>query len=315
MKLAMKLLLVFSIIIIVPHGVVWADQTNYNIGQVGGSELKIGLGARPVAMGEAFVAQADDLNTTAWNPAGLSQIQGIQAGFMHNIYLQDTSMEYLAYAQNLFPGAGIGANVTYLNYGSLDKYDEVNGLPVAQGSFTPTVFTGTIGYGQWLLPSLAVGVSLKMISQTIDTEHYSAVAVDLGGLYKTAITGLQLGLAVQNLGSQLAGANLPQNLKVGAAYVLPVKFAANDTWNTLVDVNVPFGDTSYTSVNLGTEYWYNQVVAGRVGYQIKNTGDLGGVTGLTAGAGVKLAMFTVDYALVSYGDLGLTHQLALSVSF
>jgi hypothetical protein len=52
-----------------------------------------------------------------------------------------------------------------------------------------------------------------------------------------------------------------------------------------------------------------------VGYQIKNTGDLGGVTGLTAGAGVKLAMFTVDYALVSYGDLGLTHQLALSVSF
>jgi hypothetical protein len=315
MKLAMKLLLVFSIIIIVPHGVVWADQTNYNIGQVGGSELKIGLGARPVAMGEAFVAQADDLNTTAWNPAGLSQIQGIQAGFMHNIYLQDTSMEYLAYAQNLFPGAGIGANVTYLNYGSLDKYDEVNGLPVANGSFTPTVFTGTIGYGQWLLPSLAVGVSLKMISQTIDTEHYSAVAVDLGGLYKTAVTGLQLGLAVQNLGSQLAGANLPQNLKVGAAYVLPVKFAANDTWNTLVDVNVPFGDTSYTSVNLGTEYWYNQVVAGRVGYQIKNTGDLGGVTGLTAGAGVKVSMFSVDYALVSYGDLGLTHQLAISVSF
>jgi hypothetical protein len=68
-------------------------------------------------------------------------------------------------------------------------------------------------------------------------------------------------------------------------------------------------------VNLGTEYWYNQVVAGRVGYQIKNTGDLGGVTGLTAGAGVKVSMFSVDYALVSYGDLGLTHQLAISVSF
>jgi hypothetical protein len=293
----------------------WADQTNYDIGKVAGSELKIGLGARPVAMGEAFVALADDLNTTAWNPSGLAQIQGSQAGFMHNIYLQDTSMEYLAYAQNLFTGAGIGANVTYLNYGSLDKYDEVNGLPVAQGSFTPTEFTGTIGYGQWLMPGLAVGASLKMISQTIDTEQYTAVAVDLGGLYKTAVAGLQLGLAVQNLGTQLAGANLPQNLKVGAAYILPVKISTHDTWNTLVDVNVPFGDTSYTSVNVGTEYWYNQVVALRVGYQIENTGDLGGVTGLTAGAGVKLAMFNVDYALVSFGDLGLTHQLALSVGF
>jgi hypothetical protein len=205
--------------------------------------------------------------------------------------------------------------VTYLNYGSLDKYDEVNGLPVANGSFTPTVFTGSVGYGQWLLPSLAVGATLKLISQTIDTEHYSAVAVDLGGLYKTPITGLQLGLALQNLGSQLAGADLPKNLKVGGAYVLPVKFAANDTWTTVLDINLPFGDTAYTAVNLGTEYWYNQVVAARVGYQIKNTGDLGGVAGLTAGAGVKLAMFQVDYALVSFGDLGLTHQLMVSVHF
>jgi hypothetical protein len=293
----------------------WADQTNYNIGKVGGSELKIGLGARPVAMGEAFVALADDLNATAWNPAGLSQIAGINAGFMHNIYLQETSMEYLAYAQNLFPGAGIGANVTYFNYGSLDKYDEVNGLPVANGSFTPTVLTGTVGYGQRLLADLSVGASLKLISQTIDTEHYTAVAVDLGALYKTAITGLQLGLALQNLGSQLGGADLPQNLKVGGAYVLPVKFAANDTWNTVLDVNVPFGDTTYTGLNLGTEYWYNQVVAGRLGYQVKNTGDLGGVAGLTAGAGVKLAMFNVDYALVSFGDLGLTHQLMVAVHF
>lgn len=293
----------------------WADQTNYNIGKVGGSELKIGLGARPVAMGEAFVAQADDLNTTAWNPAGLAQMKGIQVGGMHNLYLQDTFMDYVAYAQPLFAGAGIGANVTYLNYGSLDKFDEVNGLPVAQGSFTPTVFTGTLGYGQWLLPSLAVGASLKIINQSIDTEHYTAVAVDLGGLYQTPVTGLRLGLALQNLGSQLAGADLPRNVKVGAAYMLPVKFSANDTWNTVLDVNVPFGDANYTSVNVGTEYWYNQVVAARLGYQVKNTGDLGGATGLTGGVGVKVAMFEVDYALVSFGDLGLTHQVGLVFNF
>jgi hypothetical protein len=315
MKKLLMVLGVLVIIMIVPYGAVWAEQTNYNIGKVGGSEFKLGLGARPVAMGEAFVALADDLNSTAWNPAGLSQVQGINAGFMHNLYLQDTSLEYLAYAQNLFAGAGIGVNVTYLNYGSLDKYDEVNGLPVSAGTFTPTVFTGSVGYGQRLLKELAVGATVKFISQTIDTEHYTAVAVDLGGLYKTAITGLQLGLAVQNLGSRLAGADLPQNLKVGGAYVLPVKFAVNDTWNTVLDVNVPFGDTTYTGVNLGTEYWYNQVVAARVGYQVKNTGDLGGVAGLTAGAGVKLAMFQVDYALVSFGDLGLTHQLAVAVGF
>ncbi len=292
-----------------------AEQTNYDIGKVGGSELKIGLGPRPVAMGEAFVAKADDLNCTAWNPAGLSQMKGYQAGFMHNMYLQETSMEYLAYAQNLFEGAGVGANVTYLNYGKLDKVNDNNGLPEVVGSFTPSVMTASLGYGQWLGSSLAIGGAVKMISQSIDTESYSAVAVDLGALYKTAVDGLQLGLAVQNFGTKLADANLPQNVKAGAAYLVPLKVADNDSWNVLVDVNVPFGDTKYTSTNIGTEYWYNQLAAARVGYKVKDSGELGGITGLTAGVGLKVAMFSVDYAMVSYGDLGLTHQIAIAASF
>jgi hypothetical protein len=315
MQTLLKIAVGLAIIMILPHGVVWAEQTNYDIGKVGGSELKLGLGPRPVAMGEAFVAKADDVNGVAWNPAGLSQAKGSQIGFMHNLYVQETSLEYLAYTQSLFEGAGVGANVTYLNYGKFDKYNEVNGLPEAAGSFTPTLFTATLGYGQWLMPNLGVGASVKMISQSIDTETYSAVAADFGGLFKTGLDGLQLGLAVQNLGTKLADADLPLNAKVGAAYVLPVKFSANDIWNTVLDISVPFGDTKYTSVNIGTEYWYNQMVAARVGYKIKDTGDLGGITGFTAGAGVKLSMFTVDYALVSYGDLGLTHQIALGVGF
>jgi hypothetical protein len=295
----------------------WADQqTNYDIAKVGGSELKIGLGPRPVAMGETFVAKADDLNSTAWNPAGLSQMQGYQAGFMHNLYLQETSLEYLAYAQNLFEGAGLGAQVTYLNYGSIDKYKEdANHLPEAAGTFTPSVLMAAVGYGQWLMADLAVGGSIKMISQSIDTENYSAFAVDLGALYRTGVEGLQLGLAVQNLGTKLADANLPMNVKAGAAYAMPFKVAANDSWNVLCDANVPFGDTKYTSANLGTEYWYNQMLAARVGYKVKDTGELGGVTGLTAGVGVKVAMLSIDYALVSFGDLGLTHQFAIAASF
>ncbi len=293
-----------------------ADQTNYAIGKVGGSELKIGLGPRPVAMGEAFVAKADDLNSTAWNPAGLAQLTGYQAGFMHNIYLQETSLEYVAYAQNLFEGAGIGANLTYLNYGKLDKVQvDASGLPVVVGDFTPSVFTFTAGYGQWVLSSLAVGGAVKFISQSIDTESYSAVAVDVGGLIRPGVEGLQFGLAIQNLGTELAEASLPMNAKVGAAYVVPVKFSEKDVWNLLLDVNVPFGDTNYTSVNIGTEYWYNQMIAARVGYKAKNTGDLGGVTGLTAGLGVQIQMINVDYALVSFGDLGLTHQIAIGVNF
>jgi hypothetical protein len=297
-------------------GAAGAAQTNYDIGKVGGSELKIGLGPRPVAMGEAFVALADDLNTTAWNPAGLAQLKGYQAGFMHNVYLQETSQEYLAYAQNLFEGAGLGANITYFNYGSLEKINDNGGLPEFTGqSFTPTVLTASVGYGQWLGSTLALGAAVKFLSQHIDTESYSAAAADLGVLFRPGVNGLQFGLALQNLGTQLADSPLPMNAKAGVAYLLPFKFTEKDTWNTVLDVNVPFADAKYFSVNVGTEYWVSGTVAARLGYKVKDTGDLGGVTGLTAGLGVKLSMFNLDYAMVSYGDLGLSHQLALTVSF
>jgi len=292
-----------------------AEQTNYDIGKVAGSELKIGLGPRAVAMGEAFVAKADDLNSTAWNPAGLSQIQGLQAGFMHNIYLESTALEYVAFAHNLFPNAGIGANVMMLNFGKMDKLDENANLV---GDFTPTVLSASIGYGQWLLPSVAVGGAVKYYSQNIDTSKNSAVAVDLGALVKPGLEGLQLGVAVQNIGSKVGDADLPLNAKVGAAYVLPTKFGPSDTWNVLADVNIPFGDTRYISGKVGTEYWFANFLAGRLGYKIKDTGDLGGVTGLTAGLGAKLPVgetfnVSVDYAMVSFGDLGLSHQIMVGV--
>jgi hypothetical protein len=297
-----------------------AAQTNFDIGKVGGSELKIGLGARPVAMGEAFVAKADDLNAPSWNAAGLAQISGLQAGFMHNIYLEETSLEYLAFAMPIMAGAGLGVNLMMLNFGSMDKVNDVGGLPDVVGEFTPVVYTGTVGYGQWIVSGVAVGGAIKFISQNIDTESYSAAAVDVGGLIKfdeMGATGLSAGLTVQNLGSTLGDASLPMNLKAGAAYLVPLNISVGDSWNVLLDVNVPFADTNYTSANIGTEYWFANVAAARVGYKIKDTGDLGGVTGLTAGLGAKVPLGTMDlsldYALVSFGDLGLSHQIMLTV--
>ncbi|MBN1595750.1 PorV/PorQ family protein [candidate division FCPU426 bacterium] len=301
----------------------WAEQTNFDIGKVGGSELKIGLGPRAVAMGEAFVAMADDWNATAWNPAGLAQIEGYQAGFMHNIYLEETSMEYLGYAQNLFEGAGIGANFMFLNFGTLDKVEIRNDLPEITGEFTPTVFTFALGYGQWVFPAMSVGGNIKFISQNIDTESYSAIAVDVAALFKLdhlGANGFKAGLAIQNLGSTLGDASLPMNAKAGLAYAAPFTISTQDIWNVLLDINLPFGDVNYTSANVGTEYWFSNIVAARVGYKIKDTGDLGGVTGLTAGLGAKVPMgqttaLHLDYALLSFGDLGMTHQISISAAF
>ena len=55
----------------------------------------------------------------------------------------------------------------------------------------------------------------------------------------------------------------------------------------------------------------------RAGYKhnsaINNT--LGALSGLTCGAGFKLGIMGIDYALVPYGDLGYTHRISLVAKF
>jgi len=291
-----------------------ADQTDFSVGEVGAAELGIALGPRPVAMGEAFVAKADDVNATAWNPAGLARMEQYNIGFMHNIYLQDTSLEYLAYTQKLLKNSGIGVNLTYMNYGTFEKLEVVNGIPESNGEFTPYVMTFSGGYGQRIIDDLAVGAAVKYYSQTIDSENYTAFAVDIGGLYKTRIEDLQVGLVVKNLGTQIGEYSIPMEATAGAAYVVPFHFFGQDVWNVLLDVNLPFGDSTYTAVNLGTEYWYAEYAL-RAGYKFKEQGALGGVSGLTLGFGIKGNMLSLDYAMASYGELGLTHQFAVGVHF
>ena len=45
---------------------------------------QIFVGTRPLSMGEAFVAVADDGNAIYWNPAGLSRMERIQASFSYS---------------------------------------------------------------------------------------------------------------------------------------------------------------------------------------------------------------------------------------
>src|SRR6185437_12221378 len=51
--------------------------------------LNIGVGARAIGMGEAYVAQADDASSMYWNPAGLALMEERQASFMYSQMVQD----------------------------------------------------------------------------------------------------------------------------------------------------------------------------------------------------------------------------------
>ena len=63
--------------------------------------LKLGVGARAVAMGEAFSAAADDATALYWNAAGLTRVSAQSATFMHAPYVDGSFFNYAVYGRKL----------------------------------------------------------------------------------------------------------------------------------------------------------------------------------------------------------------------
>src|SRR5690242_3299611 len=95
-------------------GLGWASGP----GTTGADFLKIGLGARAMGMGEAYVAQADDVSSLYWNPAGLALMQERQASFMYDQMYKDLKFQNANLGIPLENGA-IGGSLSYLSYGSI----------------------------------------------------------------------------------------------------------------------------------------------------------------------------------------------------
>src|SRR5450631_1540511 len=75
----------------------WAEVAqSSDPGTTAANFLKLGIGPRAIAMGNAQVGLANDVYATYWNPAGLARLETPEAGFVQNQYLENISEQYLA---------------------------------------------------------------------------------------------------------------------------------------------------------------------------------------------------------------------------
>ena len=266
--------------------------------------LFLDANARAVAMGGAYTALATDANALLYNPAGLARVARSEATFMHNSYFADINQEYGAYASP----KGWGASFNYLNSGPVANttFSNPEGAGLGTTGLDDMAFSG--GCARSLGESLSVGGEIKYIRESIAGVAGQGVAFDLGALYEVPpVSGLALGLSLQNLGPAVkyesAKQNLPQNLRGGAAY----SFDA-DGQKCAASFDVLKERTASPAVALGLETVLAEAVPVRVGFTTNNSAGLG----LTTGVGYVHDGFSFDYAFVPFGDLGVAHRLSVT---
>ncbi len=115
--------LIIGILILTPSLISYANGP----GTTTASFLKIGIGARAAAMGEAFTAVASDGTSLYWNPAGLTQLKTKQVSAAYNSWFEEIKQGCLSLTFPISRGTmGFGAN--YVDMGKLEGRD-VEGNP------------------------------------------------------------------------------------------------------------------------------------------------------------------------------------------
>lgn len=290
---------------------------NPRIGTAAATELLIPVGGRDFAMGGASLASTKGVEAIHWNPAGLSRMSGSAEGMFSTMsYIGDVTVSSGAVAATFGSFGVIGLSLKSLDFGDIPVTTVEDSENRTGATFSPSYITLGLTYSRLITDATSVGVTVKLINESIPRASSSGIAFDLGlqyaGLFE--MKGLQLGVTVKNIGPEMSwdGSGLLRNAtssdgnrpeqkyqSLSAGFELPslidIGLSYTSTWE---DFNYVVS-TSYTNNNLYVDEYrlggeigrsFDQIsVAARVGYsflpQITESSDR--IFGITAGLGIS----------------------------
>ena len=305
--------------------------------------LKLGVGARAISMGGAFVAQANDLSALYWNPAGLARLNGSSVQLAHTEYIADINYNYAAFGTNLRGLGTIAASLIFLDSGEMEV--RTSDQPDGTGErFSVTDLAMQVSFARPLTDRFALGTTVKYIREQVWHSTASAFAFDIGLIFTTPFESLRLGASMANFGPKMQisgrdilfstdpGINEEGNVEIVNSefltdeHPLPLLFSIGLAWDAfetanhrvalLTDASHPNDNTEF--MNIGGEYSFRDLVSLRAGY--RNLFEEDGEQGLTLGAGLNLRLdralrIAVDYAYADFGRLDETHWFTLDLQF
>ncbi len=310
-------------------------------GTTAGQFLKIGIGARAIGMGGAFVATTDDISSVYWNPAGLASVLDREAAFNHIDWILDVSYDYASFGMGFGDFGSVGAFVGVM---SMDEM-MVRTVDKPEGTgefFGAGALTIGLAYARFLTENFSIGFNAKYIREYIWHVSAQGFALDIGTFYRIKfLNETRLAASISNFGTKMrlsgrdllvltntgpGGANIINTEHQVDAYDLPLLFrigVAVDAIKTenmrlTVETNAihPNDNTEY--LNSGFEYAWNERIFLRAGY--KSLFERDTEQGLTFGFGVNynlidFIILKFDYAYQDFGRLNNIHYLTLGVKF
>jgi long-subunit fatty acid transport protein len=288
--------------------------------------LKLGVGSRSSAMGDAFVAIANDASALYWNPAGLVQFDKNEVIFSHNNWVVDINHDFAGAVYHLDDENTFGLAFTSLSMDQMKVTTEF--APFGTGeyfSFGDIAFAVT--YSRKMTDQFSFGGTVRYIEETLDKLKMRGVMIDLGTYYWTGLGTTRFAVTVSNFGNQMApdgkvvligkreksdwqSYSPPTIFRIGFAFE-PYQDDDNRV-TTAVQLNHPNDNSE--NVATGLEYSWKNIVYLRGGYMF-NVDEQNYSFGFGVHVPVSIAMCSVDYSFTNFTKLGNSQKFSIILGF
>ncbi|MEJ5261899.1 MAG: type IX secretion system membrane protein PorP/SprF [Ignavibacterium sp.] len=244
-------------------------------------------GAKQISLSNSDVALSNDVFSLFNNPSGLSQIDWREIGIYYSpapFGLTELANAYVAYTEPFSFGSVAIGGMTY----GFDLYRESKIV---------------LGYSYNYQNKFFAGAAFNF--HTLSIKNYgddNALYFNLGGLVYLS-EDFRLGFSFQNINRASFGNDddqIPVLLNAGISYDLINSLSIN----AAVEKDLRYK----TSLMFGVDYDLIEYLSLRSGFSNEPSK-------FSAGIGINYSFISLDYAMFTHNDLGLTHQVGLIISF
>jgi hypothetical protein len=323
-------------------------------GEAGAYELLMNPWARSAGFHTLNTSFVSGVEAMRLNVAGLTRIGSTEFNVGYTQYLKGTTVNLnsLGIAQKVGTNGTFGLSVMNVDFGDIDVTTTAN--PEGTGStFSPTFFNLGVSYAHLFENKISVGITARVVSESIQNVGAVAAAFDAGVQYVSGENdNFKFGISLRNIGTKMKysgdglsfqtpspdeteptnitvnqraqGFELPSVLNMGISYDLylgkihRLTPLANFTANSF----------SRDDIGAGLEYSYNDILQLRGAYRYpigdidEDNPDFGGVyDGLALGASLQVPLkkgsdktFSVDYAFRSTTPFEGTHNFGVRLN-
>ena len=199
----MKSLIKIMVISLGAYSLLFAGDES-RIGTSGANQLLVPVGARGVAMSGSDLVYSHGLESTYWNPAGLSRLDGATALASQMTMFGDVKVSFFGAGSKLGETGSFGLTIKSIDMGDI-PITTVEAMDGTGSTFSPNMTSMALTYANAFSDKARFGLSVKVITESIPRASASAYALDAGVQYENLndVEGLGIGLVLKNIGTDM----------------------------------------------------------------------------------------------------------------